>query len=361
MKKLITITFLFVSFITLSQHKDGFEIIKLLKTTPVKNQQLSNACWSFATTSFIETEIIRKQNKEIILSPMYFVYYNYLYQADNYVRMQGQSRFSPGGLTFHALKVLENEGCVPWLEFSGLPEDIEYLNYDDVFNSLKRKLDSIVQCEKIDTMWKSVVSQDLEKHIGKTPKVFEFEDTIFNPVNFSNKVFNFRPDDYIEITSYSHHPFYENCYLEIPANWNHGKYYNVPIDELMMIIDSALYKGYSLIWDGDVTEYPLISENRINYKLHVLDLPTEQNSPKRINQVLRQQTFENYSTTEDHLSHLVGISRDKSGNKYYILKDSQGVDSFLNGYLLVSEAYIKLKTISVMTHKDVLNKVLGKQ
>ncbi len=357
MKKLITILFLVFSFLVFSQQKEGFKIIKLVKTTPVKSQENSNACWSFSTTSFIETEIIRKQNKEIILSPMYFVYYNYLNQADNYIRRHGQSRFSPGGLTFDAFKVLENEGCVPQSEFSGLPEDIEFLNCDDVLNSIKRKLDSIVQCEKIDPIWKSVVLQDLEKHLGKTPKVFEFEDAIFSPVSFFNKICNFRTDDYVEITSYSHHPFYENYYLEIPANWNHGKYYNVPIDELMMIIDSALYNGYSLIWDGDVTEYPLISENRINYKLHILDLPPQQNSPKKINQILRQQTFDNYTTTEDHLSHLVGITLDKSGNKYYILKDSQGIDKFLKGYLLVSEAYIKLKTISVMTHKDVLYKV----
>jgi len=356
MKKLITVTLLLVSLIAYSQQKDGYEILKLVKTSPIKNQQFSNACWSFSTTSFIETEIIRKQNKEIILSPMYFVYYNYLYQAENYIRMHGQTRFSPGGLTSHAFKVLKYQGLVPQLEFSGLPPDMVYLNCD-IFNSIKRKLDSIVRCEKIEETWKSSITHDLNKYIGKLPTVFEFERVIFNPLEFANSVCDIRAEDYVEITSYSHHPFYENCFLEVPANWNHGEYYNIPINKFMMLIDTALYNGYSLIWDGDISEYPLINENNIDYSLHILSLPSERNSPKRIDQKLRQPTSENYTTTEDHLSHIVGIAKDKSGNKYYIFKDSQGIDKFLNGYLLVSEAYIKLKTISVLTHKDVLHKV----
>ena len=353
MKNLIIIVFLVTPFFVFSQQKDGFEIIELVKTSPVKDQQYSNACWSFATTSFIETEILRKQNKEIILSPMYFVYYNYLYQAENYVRMRGQTRFSPGGLTFHAFNVLKNYGCVPNEIFSGLPEGTEILDCSDVSNSIKSKLDSIVRLERIDTSWEVTILKDLERYLGKVPDVVKYESSILHPKDFSNEVCNFNVEDYIEITSYSHHPFYEKCFLEVPANWYHGEYYNLPINELMAVIDSALYNGYSLVWDGDVTEYPLIKDDRIDYSLHVLDLPPDHNLPENINQELRQKTFNSYTTTEDHLSHLVGIAMDKSGNKYYILKDSQGTDKFLNGYLLVSEAYIKLKTISVMTHKNV--------
>lgn len=361
MKKLITIIFLIYSSVAFSQQKEDFEIIKLVKTTPVKNQQYSNACWSFATTSFIETEIIRNQNREIILSPMYFVYYNYMYLAENYIRMHGQTRFSPGGLTFHALNVLKNYGCVPQEIFSGLPERIENLDCSDVYNSVKSKLDSLVHLERIDTSWKASIIKDLERYIGKVPEVFEYENSNLNPLDFSNNICHINTEDYIEITSYNHHPFYEKCFLQVPANWYHGTYYNLPINELMMVIDSALYNGYSLVWDGDVTEYPLIKDNRIDYSIHILDLPPDQNLPENINQELRQKTFDNYTTTEDHLSHLVGIAMDNSGNKYYVLKDSQGTDKFLNGYLLISEAYVRLKTISIMTHKDVLNKVLGKK
>lgn len=357
MKKLISVILLFASLIAYSQQKEGYEIIKLVKTTPVKNQQFSNACWSFSTTSFIETEIIRKQNIEVILSPMFFVYFNYLNQAENYIRMHGQTRFSCGGLTFHVMNVLKNYGCTPQFVYSGLPEGIEMLDCSNIVNSIYSKIDSIVRLNEIDTSWKEAIIKDLNKYLGKPPEVFKYKNSIFNPLDFSKKYCDINPDDYIVITSYNHHPFYEKCFLEVPANWYHGEYFNVPINEMMMVIDSALYNGYSLIWDGDVTEYPLIKDNQVDFSVQILDLPTGQNSPEQINQKLRQLTFDNYTTTEDHLSHLVGIAKDKSGNKYYLLKDSNGTGNLLNGYLLVSEAYIKLKTISVMTHKDILNKV----
>lgn len=358
MKMLISIIFLSISFIAFSQQKEGFTIQNLVKTTPIKNQQESNACWSYSTTSFIESEILRKQNKEVILSPMFFVYYNYINQAENYVRMHGQSRFSPGGLTFHMLNVLQKHGCVPQDVYSGLPEGIGILNCSDVLNSISSKIDSIVRLDKIDTSWKTSISKDLEKYIGKVPETFKYKNSNYTPLDFSKKICDINPNDYIEITSYNHHPFYEKCVLEVPANWYHGEYYNLPIDELMMVIDSALNNGYSLVWDGDVTEYPLVKNNEVDFSVNTLDLPLDQNVPLKVTQELRQQTYNNYTTTEDHLSHLVGISLDKSGNKYYILKDSQGANRLLNGYLLVSEAYIKLKTISVMTHKSVLEGVL---
>lgn len=351
------IIFLTTSSIAFSQQKEGFTIQKLVKTTPVKNQQASNACWSFATTSFIETEILRKQNKEVILSPMYFVYYNYLNQADNYIRMHGQTRFSAGGLTFHVMNVLKNYGCVPQDIYSGLPEGIGMLDCSNVINSIYSKLDSIVRRDEIDTAWKETIIKELNKYLGKQQRNFTYKNSVFNPLDFSKNICAINPDDYVEITSYNHHPFFKKCVLEVPANWYHGEYYNVPVNELMMVIDSALYNGYSLVWDGDITEYPIIKNNEVDFSIQVVDLQSDQNLPKNITQERRQLTFDNYTTTEDHLSHLVGIAKDKSGNKYYILKDSHGADSPLNGYLLISEAYIKLKTISVMTHKDILNKV----
>jgi bleomycin hydrolase len=358
MKKLFILLLLSMSFIAFSQQKDGFTIQKLVKTTPVKNQQGSNACWSFSTTSFIETEILRKQNKEVILSPMYFVYYNYINQAENYVRMHGQTRFAAGGLTFHVMNVLKTYGCVPQDVCSGLPEGIETLNCSDIVSSIGSKIDSIVHLDKIDISWKTAILKNLDKYIGKVPETFKYKNSNYTPLDFSKKICNINPDDYIEITSYNHHPFHEKCVLEVPANWYHGEYYNLPIGELMMVIDSALYNGYSLVWDGDITEYPLVKNNEVDFSVYMIDLPSEQNYADKINQKLRQQTFDNYITTEDHLSHLVGIALDKSGKKYYLLKDSQGTDSPLNGYLLISEAYIKLKTISVLTHKSVLKRVI---
>jgi Aminopeptidase C len=358
MKITITIIFLTLPFITFSQQKDGYEIVKLVKTTPVKNEQYSNACWSFATTSFIETEILRKQNREIILSPMYFVYHNYFLQTWNYIRMHGQTRFSPGGLTFHALNALKNYGCVPQEVYSGLPKGMGILLSYELTDSIKSKLDSIVRLYKIDTTWKGSIVKDMEKYMGKPPDVFKYEGSDFNPLSFSKNICDINSDDYIEITSFNHHPFYEKCFLEVPANWNHGEYYNLPINYLMAVIDSALYNGYSLIWDGDVTEYPLMKNGEVDFTVQVLDLVVAGNAAKNINQELRQHSFDDYTTTEDHLSHLVGIALDKAGGKYYILKDFQGNDKLLNGYLLVSEAYIKLKTISVMTHKSVLKRVL---
>lgn len=358
MKNILIVLFIIISSVLFAQEKDGFEIIKLVETTPVKNQQFSNACWSFATTSFIETEILRMQNKEIILSPMFFVYNNYLNQAENYVRMHGQTRFSPGGLTFHAFNVFNNKGCIPELNYSGLPQGYEILDCSDIVYSIKTKLDSIVQLDKIDSLWQISVIKDLNKYMRKVPETFEYKGYTTTSQDFAAQYCKINPNDYIEITSYSHHPFYEKCFLEVPANWYHGEYYNLPINEFMMVIDSALYNEYSLVWDGDISEYPLVNNNQIDYSINILNLQSELNQPQYINQELRQKSFENFTTTEDHLSHLVGIAQDESGNKYYILKDSQGSDKFLNGYMLISEAYLRLKTISVMTHREILEKVV---
>jgi bleomycin hydrolase len=324
MKNIYIVLFLIGSSVLSAQNKEGYQIIKLVETTPVKNQQFSNACWSYATTSFIETEILRMQNKEIILSPMFFVYYNYLNQAENYIRMHGQTRFSAGGLTFHVMKVLENYGCLPQDEFTGLPAGIEFLDCSPVFNSMYNKLRSVVKLNQINA-WKAPIVADLEKYIGRLPKKIVY-----------------RGDS---ITA---------------QTWYHGEYYNLPINEFMMVIDSALYNGYSLVWDGDISEYPLINNNQIDYSINVLDLPTELNQSHYINQKLRQKSFDNYTTTEDHLSHLVGIAKDKSGNKYYILKDSQGADKFLNGYIYLSDSYVQLKTISILAHREILEKVVKK-
>lgn len=360
MKKYLTtlllITFYFSTSFT--QEKDGFKTVKLVKTTAVKDQEYSNACWSFATTSFIETEILRMLNKEIVLSPMYFVYHNYLNQAENYLRMHGQARFSPGGLTFHVFDVLEKHGCVPNVEFSGKNRDAETLDCTDLLNTIKPKLDSIVQCNRINSSWKEVIEEDLKKYLGEVPLNFRFENSTVSPNEFANQFCKIDVNNYVSITSFSHHPFYEKFFLEVPANWNHGEYYNLPVEKFMMVIDSAIYNGYSLVWDGDVSEYPIINNNMVDYTVQVIDLPPAYNLPGQITQEIRQQSFNSYLTTEDHLSHLIGIAQDSSGNKYYILKDSLGHDKFLNGYFLLSEAYVKLKTISVMTHKDVLNKVL---
>ncbi len=360
MKNIYIVLFLIGSSVLSAQNKDGYEIIKLIETTPVKNQQYSNACWSFATTSFIETEIFRMQNKEIILSPMFFVYYNYLNQAENYVRMHGQTRFSPGGLTFHLFNVFNNKGCIPELNYSGLPQGYEILDCSDIVYSIKTILDSIVQLDKIDSLWQISIIKDLNKYMGKAPEEIVYNGDTVSAQAFSSQYCKINPKDYIEITSFSHHPFNEKCFLEVPANWYHGEYYNLPINEFMMVIDSALYNGYSLVWDGDISEYPLINNNQIDYSINILDLPTELNQSQYINQKLRQKSFDNYTTTEDHLSHLVGIAQDKYGNKYYILKDSQGANNFLNGYIYLSDSYVKLKTISVLAHREILEKVVKK-
>jgi bleomycin hydrolase len=215
---------------------------------------------------------------------------------------------------------------------------------------------------KITPLWKNVFDSALNIYLGKPVEEFTYQGKNYTPTTFVESL-GFNPDDYVEITSYSHRPFYSSFDLEIPDNWSKDEYYNVPMDELMAVIDYALSNGYSVCWDGDVSEKEFDRKKGIAIvpldPLEIKEGEEEKSEApvkeKTITQEMRQTTFDNYTTTDDHLMHLTGLAKDQNGNKYYYTKNSWGTkDKKYDGYWYMSEPYVRLKTVAIMIHKSAI-------
>ncbi|MDD2279068.1 MAG: C1 family peptidase [Bacteroidales bacterium] len=394
MKQLITTFFAALllsisSFIAIAQEEEGykFEVIKEIKTTPVKDQQRTGTCWSFATTSFLETEIIRMGKPQIVLSPMYFVKHTYANKAKRFVRFQGANNFGQGGQAHDALTIIATHGMVPENEFSGINYDEDVHVHSELAAVLNGFLEAVVKNpnRKLSTAWEPAFNSILDAYFGDSPKEFTVEGKNYTPHTLAEGL-DIDVENYIELTSYTHHPFYQQIILEIPDNWAHKAYYNIPLDELMAVMLNAINKGYSICWDGDVSEKGFVHRKGLAVLPQVkvtemtdseqgkwADVPMDELMSTiysfnkivpeiKVTQDLRQQTFDNYTTTDDHLMHLVGISKDQEGNQYYITKNSWGSSNHIyNGYLHMSEQYVRMKTTSIMVHKDALPKELAKK
>ncbi len=346
-----------------------FEMIKELKTTPVKNQGKTGTCWSFATTSFVETELIRMGKGEHILSPMFNVRYVYPQKAVKFVRYSGSSNFGPGGQAHDAINVIKEFGMIPEEIYSGKNIGEEEHNHGEMDAVLKATIDAVSKNKggKITPRWKEVIEAELDIYLGAIPKEFLYQGKKYTPKSFAESL-GFNPNDYVELTSYTHHPFYKKVNLEMPDNWSNDLYYNIPVDELMRVMENAIMNGFSVDWDGDVSEkyfnrkksvsiYPLVEEvpaedAKKDEEKDKVELPEKE---KFVTQEIRQQAFDNQTTTDDHLMHLTALAKDQTGNKYYYTKNSWGTkDRKYAGYWYMSEQYIRAKTTAIMVHKDAI-------
>ena len=346
------------------EEKFVFTEIARVPTTPVKNQQRTGTCWSFATTSFIETELLRTGQPAHDLSEMYFARHAYIEKANLYVRYQGMANFGPGGQAHDVMNVAGAYGFVPEKVYDGKNYGSENHNHGEMGAILKGFLDGMLKGRRGDLtpVWPEAFRKVVDTYLGECPQYFFREGKTYTPLSFMEST-GFNPDDYIELTSYTHHPFYTKIRLEVPDNWSGDMYYNLPMEEMMEVINHALMSGYSVAWDGDMSEGSFSHKNSIAIiPLKAWEDKTEQEreksykSPepeKEITQAMRQVSFDNFSTTDDHLMHLTGIVKDQNGTRYYITKNSWGPESNeTGGYLNMSEAYVKLKTIAIMVHKD---------
>jgi len=320
----------------------------------VKSQGNTGTCWSFSTISFLESELMRINKQPQDLSEMFIVRNTYKDKAQNYILRQGKANYSEGSLSHDVMRAYKKHGIVPEYIYSGKMHQDSAHDHRMLVRSTKQMLDGWIKNKEGIDKWRETYESALNDHLGEVQDEFVFLDKQYTPKSYAESL-GINPDDYLTFSSYTHHPFYESFILEIPDNYSNGSYINIPMEEMMEVIDSALQSGYTIAWDGDVSEKSFSARSGIAIlptdvkREDLFDEPGEELS---VTQALRQETFENYSTTDDHLMHIVGIAKDQKGTKYYITKNSWGEISDFKGYLMMSEAFVKLKTVGIMVHKE---------
>lgn len=364
MKKLILIGKKVVLFFALSSsvicysQKYEFQTVTEVPCLPVISQDNTGTCWSFSSTSFLESEILRITGKSIDLSEMYSVRQTYPKKALNYVMRQGKAQFGEGGLNHDVINSALEYGLVPEIVYSGRINGSK-LDHSTMVKDLENIVNDVVKnpFKKAGT-WKNEYETILDQYIGKPVTEFTFEGKQYTPKQFL-KFTQLNLADYITITSFTHEPYYSKFILNIPDNFANGTFMNLPLDEFIANIDNALQNGYTVALDADVSEktfskvhgIAVVPENDSDASSIVTEIKPEKN----VTPEYRQTEFENYNTTDDHLMHIVGTMKDQKGNIYYKVKNSWGTENAgHNGYIYMSAAYLKLKAISVMVHKNAL-------
>lgn len=352
-----------------AQERYKFTTVTDLETTPVLSQGITGTCWSFSSISFLESEIIRLTGKHIDLSEMYQVRNTYPLKAENYIMRQGKAQFGEGGLAHDVMNAVEKHGLVPQLAFNGMPDGESKHNHAEMSAVLEAMLKTYVENpgRELSSKWRAAIDAVLDIYIGKNVNSFTFKGKQYTPQSFLEMT-KIQPKDYLSLTSFTHVPFYSNFILNVPDNWSNGSFYNLPLDEMIATLDNALENGYTVELDCDVSERSFSSKEGIavvpeddENKLKALSFIFPE---KTITQEYRQQEFENYNTTDDHLMHITGILHDQNGTKYYKVKNSWGDDESRvanGGYVYFSEAYMRLKAISITIHKEAIPKKIAKK
>ncbi|NCB18481.1 MAG: aminopeptidase [Bacteroidia bacterium] len=365
-------------------NKEGYKFttIKELPVTPVKNQNRTSTCWSFSALSFMESELIRTGKGEHNLSEMFIVSKAYFDKGDKYIRTGGNINFAPGSSFGDVLTVWKNYGIVPEEVMTGL----NYGEENHVHGELDAALAGFVKAllknpnGKYSPAWKVGYQGILDAYLGQVPQKFTYKGKEYTPSSFAKEL-GLNPDDYISLTSYNHHPFYSQFALEIPDNWRWDKSYNLPLDEFMTIFDHSINNGYTVLWASDVSEKGFtrkgiaivpetqvsnmsgsdqqrwlgVSAAELSNKLFSLEEIVPEMS---ITQEMRQLSFDNGQTTDDHGMHIYGIANDQKGNKYYMVKNSWGEAGDYKGYWFVSETFVRYKTMNIVVHKNSIPKTI---
>lgn len=359
-----------------------FQLLKDLPHTSIPNQYRSGTCWSFAGISFIEAEILRTRNKVVDLSEMFVVRTAYSKKALKYVRLHGHLNFGPGGGFSDVLMSMADFGLIPEAAYNGLVIGEEKHTHGEMDEVLKSYADAVLKNKnrRLTPVWHQGFDALLDTYLGVVPDTFTFEGLQYTSHSFA-KAMGIDPDDYIELTSFTHQPYYQAFAVEVPDNWMWSKSYNLPLEELMQTLDYALESGYTVAWGADV------SEKGFSWKNGFALIPEEQRSDlsgtekerwealsaaekqkamyafekylpeKIITPEIRQAAYDNYETTDDHLMHFVGIAEDQRANRYYKVKNSWGTeDHIYEGYLFASVSYVKYKTLFMLLHKDAIPK-----
>ncbi len=332
-----------------------------LDDTPIKNQGRSGTCWSFSTVSFLESELLRMGKGEYNLSEMYIVRQIWPMKADQYVRMHGSARLSGGGLFHDVNTVFEQVGMVPESIYSGKLVDPDQHNHNEMEAVIESFVKTVVKNKQLTPQWDDALRNILDAYLGEVPETFEYEGETYTPKSFAASL-GLDMDDYVELMSFAFQPYHQQSVLMVPDNWDYRQMWNVELNDLVATVDHALENGYTVAWDADVSEKYFSHRNGVAVvpatAWNVMNTDEQEAlflSPQPeldITEALRQASFDDQSTTDDHLMHITGMARDQNGTKYYLVKNSWGESNACGGYVFVSEAYFRYKTIHVMLHKD---------
>ena len=360
-----------------------FTTVKENPITSVKNQYRSGTCWCFSALSFIESEILRTKGQEVDLSEMFVVGKSYRDRAIKYVRLDGHLNFAAGSSFGDVLHVLDDYGIVPQTEMPGLNYGTQLPEHNELDAALKGYVTAIKgnPNKVLSTAWVNGFDGIVAAYLGEYPETFVVDGKEYTPETYRDAL-GFNYDDYVNITSFTHHPFYEPFIIEVCDNWRWDSAYNLPIDEMMEVMYNAIDNGYTIAWGSDVSENGFtrnglavmpVEEKKAaagsdqerwvgkaaeEKKEEVkAELPVEMT----ITQEMRQDGYDRKTTTDDHGMHIYGVAKDQNGNKYFMVKNSWGETGKYKGIWYASDAFVRYKTLNIVVHKDALPKHIAKK
>lgn len=363
----------------------GFEFttVKENPITSIKDQNRSSTCWSFSALSFIEAELLRMGKGEVDFSEMYVVSHTMRERAELYVRLHGNATFSPGGSFYDILYCMKNHGLATQESMPGIMYGEPLPIHNELDAVAAGYLNAIAKSKltKLTPVWKEGFKAIYDTYLGECPETMMVDGKETTPQDYV-KSLGLDADEYVSLTSFTHHPFYTQFAIEIEDNWRHSLSYNLPIDEFMEVMDYAIDNGYTVAWGSDVSEQGFsrngvaVMPNTDNAELSGSDMArwtgmsaadrrteiTSRPMPEiEVTQEMRQTAFDNWETTDDHGMLIYGIANDQNGKPYFMVKNSWGDEGTYKGIWYASKTFVKYKTINIVVHKSALPAEIAKK
>jgi len=339
------------------------ELIRL-KSTTVKNQGASNTCWSYTGNSFLESEMIRMGRDPVAISPLFTVRKAYLERARNYLRLHGGLKLNEGGQLHDVMQILRMHGAMPRAVYTGIKAGKSSSNFKGLRTVLNSRLSSMVKSRELKRSWEQDVELLMDDYLGKVPVNFDYQGKSYTARSFADQVIGIDPDQYIHIASVTTAPYYKSFVFLIPDNWSFSQFLNLPMEELSIVIDQALKKGFTVACIVDISEPGFSWPYGIAYvpQNSASDMSAEEKKAqfirpqpeRKVDAMERQSAFDAWQTTDDHALHIIGLVEDQNGKEYYVAKNSWGRGNAFQGFVYLTKEYVRYKSTALMLHKDAL-------
>ncbi len=371
-----------------AKKKEGFEFttVKEIPITSIKNQNRSGTCWAFSSLAFFEAELLRKGKGEYDLCEMFVAHKTYEDRAKAAVRMHGDVSFSQGGSFYDVVYCMKNYGMMPEtaMPLPGTLYGDTLANFTEFFSIAEGMVNGIAKGsqKKLSPAWFKSINSTFDTYLGVVPETFTVNGKTYTPQSYQASL-GLNMDDYVSLTSFTHHPFYETFIIEVQDNWRWGSSYNLPIDEFMEVMDNAINNGYTFAWGADVSEAGFtrnglavcpdiekpqdLSGSDMAHWLGLSATEKRTESMSRpfpeieVTQEMRQEAYDNWETTDDHGMLIYGLAKDQNGKEYYMVKNSWGTSGKYKGIWYASKTFVKYKTLNILVHKDAIPKAIQKK